>query len=79
MEAFVLTLLIIVPLIFIALLFILPAILEKMCKHEWEILEESPLMDWDDNIDQHVKVGKICYMRCKKCGDVKLKRLNIRE
>lgn len=79
MEAILLALIIIVPFIFIAFLFILPAILEKMCKHEWEIIEESPLMDWDENIDQHVKVGKICYMRCKKCGDVKLKRLNVRE
>ena len=74
MEVIILTIIIIVPFIFIA-----SVILEKMCKHEWEIVEESPLMDWDDNISQHVKVGKICYMRCKKCGDVKLKRLNIRE
>ena len=79
MEAIILTIIIITIIIIVTFIFLASVILEKICKHEWEIVEESPLMDWDDNIDQHVKVGKICYMRCKKCGDVKLKRLNIRE
>jgi hypothetical protein len=72
MEAIILTIIIIIPFIFIA-----SVILEKMCKHEWEIVEETQLMEWDENIDKHVKVGKILYMRCKKCGDVKQKIMRV--
>lgn len=40
------------------------------CKHEWEVVESGNLLN-DDN----EKIGRVVFLRCKKCGEYKRKDL----
>ena len=52
------------------------------CKHQWEIInqEDFNLYDGYDGYDpQRLPVGKkyIITLRCKNCGDVKMKKYEL--
>lgn len=59
----------IICLLIIALAVIVIMLIQRACKHEWEIIKTV-----------HVDTAGICdydriYLRCKKCGTVKCKEM----
>ncbi len=52
--------------------FIVGKIIDHCCKHEWETEQVVHVSEhcefWDSNYDRY-------YLRCKKCGKVKIKNM----
>ena len=56
------------------------SIFEKLfgvgCKHQWETIEQEAFDLYDGYVPGKLPVGKkyIITLRCKNCGDVKMKK-----
>ena len=49
----------------------------RRCKHEWEKIDEFPVLNTDpSNASPDVPIAHIYVMRCKKCGEVTQRKIH---
>jgi hypothetical protein len=52
-------------------------LIDRRCRHEYETIDEYPVIDTDpDNANQGIPVARLYVMRCKKCGQYKSYKLH---
>lgn len=49
-------------------------LIERRCKHEWEIVQELPVHG--ENSD--IPIAYLYVLRCKKCGDITQRQVKYR-
>lgn len=49
------------------------------CTHQWEMIKQESFSLYDSHVAEGLPVGKkyIITLRCKNCGDVKMKKYEL--
>lgn len=72
-----LVIMVIVTSLIAAITMIIGKVIDRMCRHEYETVDEYTVMPPGEVTEETIPCGKVLVLRCKKCGNVITKKLSV--